>query len=848
MTADQVRRELDTDLMRGLTSNGAMERLSQYGPNEIMEKKRKRFLQMFAEEFKNFLIFILLIAAVISILIGEFIDGAFIMTIVLINALIGAVQEARAAKEIRALKKMVVSYAMVIRDGQVLKIPSSELVPGDLIMLETGASVPADIRLIESVNIKIDEASLTGESIPSAKSAQTLTEDLPLADRLNMAFTGTAVVYGRGKGIVTGTGMNTELGKIATMVQSEPEDQAPLEKKFAEFGKWIGLAAIGICITIFVVGMLRGIELFEMFLTSVSLAVAAVPEGLPAVVAVTLALGARRMAKRKAIVRNLAAVETLGSVTTICSDKTGTLTQNKMMVNVVFAGDRAYLITGSGYEPFGKFLLNKQEINPLNSPDLALLLTCGVLCNDAHLLAEGYKIAGDPTEGCLIVTAEKAKIGQDEMSSLYPRISEVPFDSERKRMTTIHKHPQEGFVIFTKGALEGILELCESKYCGGKIQALSDAEKYEILNKNKEFASAGLRVLGFAYKKLTKLPNTIHDNTIENELVFLGFCGMIDPPREETAASIQKCKSARINPIMITGDNKLTALAIAKAIGMATDASQMMDGMELESIENERLSRIIDKIKIFARVSPEHKTKIVKALTERGHIVAMTGDGVNDAPALKQAHIGVAMGIAGTDVSKEASDMVLTDDNFATIVAAIEEGRGIFENIRKFVRYMLSTNMGELLTMFFSILIGFPLPLVPVQVLWINLVTDGLPALALAVEPLEEDLMNRPPRNPKAGVLNSNMVIGMVLIGSLMAAITLFLFWWRLDVTADINKARTVAFSVLALLQMAHVLNCRSDTRSVFELGLFSNKYLNWAIITTILLQLMVIYFPPFQM
>ncbi|MDD4179865.1 MAG: cation-translocating P-type ATPase, partial [Candidatus Margulisbacteria bacterium] len=713
---------------------------------------------------------------------------------------LGTVQHYRAEKAVAALKKMTVPQALVVRGGEMKKIDSTALVPGDLVLLEDGAYIPADIRLIITPNLKTNESALTGESVPVDKTENPIeAADLPVADQTNMAFAGTIVTYGRGKGIVVETGMKTQVGKIATLIQEEEKSTTPLQRRFHELGKWLAYISLFVCFIVFVAGILQGDKVIDMFLTSISLAVAAIPEGLPAVITISLALGAYRMAKRRAIIRKLPAVETLGSTTVICSDKTGTLTQNIMTVSEVVA-----------FDPSKK----------------KLLLTAAALCNDATITI------GDPTEKALVIKAETEGLGKNELERHNPRVGELPFDSDRKMMTTLHKEPDGSFVLYSKGALEVILERSN----------ISNEEKERILAENRKFVSAGQRTLGVAWKKFSQRPEKIE----EKELDYLGQIAMSDPPRKEVFEAVRLCKQASIRPIMITGDHKLTALAIAKELGIAGNEDEVLTGQELEKMAFDQLKGQVKTVNVFARVSPEHKLRIVEALKSHGEIVAMTGDGVNDAPALKRSDIGVAMGMTGTDVAREAADMVLTDDNFATIVEAVEEGRGIYENIRKFIRYMLTTNSGEVFTMFFSIVLGFPLPLLPLHILWVNLVTDGLPALALTAEPIEKGIMQKPPRKQNESILAGGLLFSMISVGMIMAVGTLFLFKIELA-KGGIDTARTVAFTTLSLLQMAHVLNCKSLNRSLFEVGIFSNIYLVLAIALTVLMQVMVIYVPFLQ-
>ncbi|MFA4904915.1 MAG: cation-translocating P-type ATPase [Candidatus Margulisiibacteriota bacterium] len=788
---DQVLQELNVDPARGLSSGEVQERTKRFGFNQLIEKKGPSPILIFFSQFKDFMILVLLAAAAVSGLVGEFSDTLVIMAIVILNALLGASQEIRAEKAVAALKKLAAPQSTVLRNQKWQKIPSRELVPGEIVTLEAGSLVPADVRLIEVHSLKVDESALTGESAAVEKQTAPLA-DLPLADRKNMAYLGTNITYGRAKAVVTASGMQTEIGGIASMLEEQEAEPTPLEKRFEALGKWLGILALGISALIFLAGLWEGQLFIEMFLTSISLAVAAIPEGLPAVVTIALALGSYRLVKRHAIIRKLPAVETLGSVTTICSDKTGTLTENKMTVRDLKASDRR------------------------------LAILCGLLCNDATLTL------GDPTEIALVELANREGLDKAEAETRYPRVFEYPFDSDRKMMTTVHQNPEGGFDAFAKGALGVILDRCPK------------ADRETITMQAHQLMDSGMRVLALAYKHTGEM------KTPESDFTFLGLVAMSDPPRPEVLSAVKLCREAGINPLMITGDHKLTALAIARELNLAQREEEVLEGIQLDSLSEAQLREMVRTIKVFARVSPAHKLRIVSALQKNGEVVAMTGDGVNDAPALKRANIGVAMGIAGTDVAKEAADMILTDDNFATIVAAIEEGRGIYENIKKFLRYLLSTNAGEVLTMFFSILLRLPLPLLPIHLLFINLVTDGLPALALSVEPAEADLMQRPPRDPKEPVTAGGLLFSMVGIGSLMAAGTLGLFYWGLN-GVGLIKAQTMAFTTLSFFQMSHVMNCRSFDKSLFRIGWLSNPQLILAVAGTLLMQMAVIYLPPLQ-
>ncbi|MEM2109903.1 MAG: HAD-IC family P-type ATPase, partial [Candidatus Odinarchaeota archaeon] len=752
MKEEELYKELKTS-PTGLSKEEAKKRLLEYGTNELQRLKRKSKIKLFIEQFKNVLIIILLVAALISVILGEILDAAVIGVIVVLNAVIGFIQEYKAEKAIEALKEMAAPQTIVIRDGKETPIPAKELVPGDIILIDTGDRLPADVRLIEASGLKIDESSLTGESTPVKKNIEPIKNGLvTLAERANMGFSGTVVTSGYGKGIVTATGMSTEIGQIATMIQEEEDKETPLQRKLDTLGKKIGQIVIVLCVIVFIAGFLRGIPFIEIFLASVGLAVAAIPEGLPAIVTMGLALGIQRMAKRNAIIRKLPAVETLGSANAICSDKTGTLTKNEMTVRRIHLASTSFEITGQGYAPRGEFLNKGEKIDPLSHEDLKLLITIGALCNNSTLSFDAQKnrwfITGDPTSGALIVLAEKAGLRQSELVKQYKRIAEIPFDSERKRIVTLHENPGEGRILFVSGAPDVLLELSGYYLDNGQVKKLDEDKKRMFLKLNDEMAAAALRVIALAYKKMDAEKVIVEDPNVDRGLVFAGLVGMMDPPRAEVKDAIKLASKAGIKTIMITGDHQNTAAAIARELGILGEGDIVLTGKQLDEMSIDELEKIVDKVKVYARVSPKHKMQIVKALKRRGSILAMTGDGVNDAPALKSSDIGVSMGIAGTDVAKEASDMVLADDNFSTIVAAVEEGRMVYDNIKKVVKYLISTNFGEILTIFVGIIIGLPLPILALQILWINLVTDGLPALALGVEPAEGDLMMRKPRDP----------------------------------------------------------------------------------------------------
>ena len=821
----------------GLTEEEARERLLKFGPNELEKKKQTSKLEIFLNQFKSVLVLILIFATVFSALIGEILDAAAILVIVILNAIFGFVQEYKAEKTIETLKKLTSPEAVVIREGKPRKIPSKELVLGDIVVLEEGSRVPADLRIFEAIDLRIDESMITGESVPVTKKTEPTRSEV-LAERKNIAWTGTIVVGGRGKGIVVETGMETEMGRIAKKIQ-EPQEQTPLQKKLDVFGKNLGIIILVICALVAGIGIFRESILTgkplttdvitSMIITGIALAVAAIPEGLPAVVTITLALGLQRLARHNALMRRLPAVETLGSTTVICSDKTGTLTRNEMTVKKIYCENNIIEVTGEGYIPKGGFLIQNNKIDPKKTKTLSLLLTSSALCNNAVLDKKQNSIIGDPTEGALIVLAEKAGFTKEYLEKAYPRVNEIPFSSERKMMTTVHKI-RNGFLVCSKGAPEKILPLCK----------LSQKQKDKILKTNEELAKQALRVLAVAYKETKNRKNP------EKDLVFLGLVGMIDPPRKEVKKSIEECKKAGIRVIMITGDHKNTAEAIAKEIGISGNS---ITGEELEKLSESRFQKIVDNIGICARVNPEHKVKILDALKSKNHIVAMTGDGVNDAPALKKADIGIAMGKKGTDVAKEASDMILRDDNFTSIVKAVKEGRGIYDNIKKFIQYLLSSNLGEVLIVFIAMLIGFTnpetgalvLPITAIQLLWINLLTDGLPALALGVDPPAEDIMQRPPRDPKEKILSRGMLINIILVGIIMCIGTLSLFAYNLESGA--TKAVTVAFTTIVMFEMIRI----ESVRMKFKTKLLSNKKLIIAVLASVLLQIMVVYLPFFQ-
>lgn len=880
---DELADALQTHLARGLTQTEARERLTKYGANELTEKPRPGFAALLWQQFNNYLVIILIIAAFVSLALGEIVDSIAIIFIVILNAVVGVIQESKAEAALEALKKMSAPHAQVIRDGEQLTIPGREIVAGDVVLLEAGNYVPADLRLIESVNLKIEEASLTGESVPVEKDAAiVLDKEVPLGDRKNTAFMSTLISYGRGKGIATCTGMNTQIGLIAEMIQSFETESTPLQKKLEHLGKVLGTTCLGICALVFFYGLFRDTDLLtalrgdflnylvteekdivNLFMTAVSLAIAAVPEGLPAIVTICLALGMQQMIKHHALIRKLPAVETLGCATVVCSDKTGTLTQNQMTVVQGYAGALRFGVTGEGYSPSGLFMAGTASFEARRDADVALLLRGALACNDANLEEKAdeagvtvRRIIGDPTEGALVVAAAKAGYLRDAETGLLPRVQEIPFDSDRKRMTTIHRLEGESFaalgsgsfIAFVKGAPDVVLDLCTRRIESGRETELTPESRARILEQNRDMAQNALRVLAIAYQPLAEIPAEMAPETVERDLVFVGLLGMIDPPRPEVVEALKVARGAGLRSIMVTGDYKDTAEAIARDIGLLTPGGIVLTGPEIERLSADELAARSDRLEVCCRVSPQHKTRIVEALKSRGHVVAMTGDGVNDAPALKRANIGVAMGITGTDVAKQTADMVLTDDNFASIVSAIEQGRIIYSNIRKFVYFLLACNIGEILILFGGMLAGMPIPLKPVQLLWLNLVTDGAPALALGLEKGEPDIMKHPPRSPAEPVINGDMAIGIGLIGVVDTLAVLTVFYLALQrYPGQLMAAQTIAFATLCTSELLRAFTARSEYHSVFSVGLFSNRAIVWAVGASFLLVLLVIYVPALQ-
>ncbi len=887
-TIDQAVGALETDLSAGLTPDQAQARLSRYGPNELAERPRPGFWQLLLAQFNNFLVIILIVAAVVSLLLGETVEAGAITAIVLLNAVLGVVQEGKAEEALAALKKMAAPEAHVQRNGRRVAIPARELVPGDIVFLEAGNYVPADLRLVEGVNLRIDEASLTGESVPVEKMATAeLPEEVSLGDRLNCAFMGTTVTYGRGKGIVITTGMQTQFGLIAEMIQSYEEEATPLQVRLDQLGRWLGWGSLIVCGLVFIEAIIQDTDLsllvsqglmpylaqtkeqiVELFIVAVSLAIAAVPEGLAAVVTICLALGMREMIRRHALIRRLPAVETLGSATVICSDKTGTLTQNEMMTVRLYVANWRLDVSGRGFEPQGEFSNYGTLADPHDSAETMALLTGSLLCSDALLQepesdagAHEYRIVGDPTEGAMVVAAAKAGLWREPLEEKLPRVAEVPFDSDRKRMSTIHQldgerpvgHEQThnngpAYVAYVKGAPDVVLPLCDTILEDGVDVPITSARRQHVDNTIRDLGQGGLRVLAVTYRYLDELPAQVTSENIEKNLSLIGLVAMIDPARPEVRPAVEQARKAGIRTVMITGDYPDTARAVAEEIGLLRPGGEVVTGVELNDLSDEDLIGRIEDVDVFARVSPQHKVRIVEALKARDHVVAMTGDGVNDAPALKRASIGVAMGITGTDVSKETADMVLTDDNYASIVSAVEQGRIIYSNIRKFVYYLISCNVAEIMIIFLATLAGSLPPLNAIQLLWLNLLTDGAPALALGMEKGDPDIMEEPPRPVREPIINRGMVVGIVVQTVFITAATLTAYYVGLSWSpSNPALAQTMAFVTLSASELVRSYTARSERVSLFRLGVFSNKVMQYAVLLSVVLLLAVVYLPFFQ-
>ncbi len=842
-SAEETLKALNTDKQSALTQVEAEKRLKEYGENRLEGKKEKTIFQMFLEQFKDFLVIILIVAAVISILLNEVLDGSIIIAIVIINAVLGVTQENKANNALKALKEMSSPQSKIIRDGQIVKINSDQIVPGDIVVLEAGDYVPADVRLVESMNLKIDEAALTGESVPSEKYAdKILPSDAGIGDLANSAFMGTVVTYGRGLAVVVNTGMNTEMGNIASMLNETEEGPTHLQKRLDSFGKLLGIACLVVCALVFVLGLILKMDLLEIFMTSVALAVAAIPEGLTVVVTVILTMGMQKMVKRNAIIKKLSAVETLGSTTVICSDKTGTLTQNKMTVVKVFDTQNEFEVSGTGYKKEGEIITqNGEKI----SENARKLVEGAVLCNDSSYLPAEGKIIGDPTEGALVVLGEKVSMNKDELNKKYPRINEIPFDSDRKLMSTLHEIDGK-FTMYTKGAPDEVLARASYIYKNGEIQKITEEDKNKISEANAKYASQALRVLGVAFKIFDTKPDNL-DNA-EADLIYTGLLCMIDPPREEAKDAIAICKKAGIDVKMITGDHKITATAIGRELGIIDEGHGAVDGKELNLMDDLQLREKVKTTNVFARVSPEHKVRLVTAIRDNGNIAAMTGDGVNDAPSLKRADIGIAMGITGTDVSKEAADMILTDDNFASIVSAVEEGRVIYNNIRKVIGYLISCNVGEILLILFAMILQFvdhnlTVPLVAVQLLAINLITDAFPAFALGMEEKEDGIMNMKPRDPNEQLLDKKMIISVVFQSIALAVGSLASFLFGFYVVGP-ETASTFCFVTLVFGELLRSYSARSEKRTLFSMKIFSNSFLNKSVLFSLAFLLITVYVP----
>jgi Ca2+-transporting ATPase len=871
LETSEVIQALQTSPTRGLTSAEAARRFDECGPNELAEPPRPSIWGIFFEQFNNFIVIVLIAASLVSALLGDFIEAGAILAIVVLNAILGLVQEHRAAQELAALRRLAAPEAHVVRDGHRGTIEARQLVPGDVVFLEAGNYIPADLRLVETANLRIEEAALTGESVPVQKEARVvLTQDISLGDRRNTAFSGTLVSYGRGKGVVFSTGMNTQIGMIATMLQSVHEEPTPLQRRLDQLGRFLGYAALVVCALVFLVGWLRGVDALEMFLVAVSLAVAAVPEGLAAVVTITLALGMREMIKRHALIRKLASVETLGSTTVICSDKTGTLTQNQMTVTELWVDGVSFSVSGSGYQPVGSFSVDGREVDLGGYPAATTALWVAALANDAEIELEHdeagngeARVVGDPTEAALVVAAMKAGATREQLEQAYPRVGEIPFDSARKRMTTLHKikspRPedvspfydmdlQEWEVAAIKGAPDVILDLCtQVQTMGDQPTPLTEGHRASILAANDEMAKKALRVLAVAFRVERDIPMDGAE-AVEHDFTFVGLMGMIDPPRRQVAPAIERARQAGIRTLMITGDYPDTAEAIAAEIGLLQEGHNVLTGVELEGLLDDSLQREVMTTDVFARVSPEHKVRIVDALKGNNQVVAMTGDGVNDAPALKRADIGIAMGITGTDVAKETADMVLTDDNYASIVAAVEQGRVIYANIRKFVFYLLSCNLAEIVVIFVAILAGLPSPLSAIQLLWLNLITDGAPALALGMEQGDPDTMSRPPRPPDESIINPEMRARIGVQTLAIAAVTMGAYLLGLrETSGSVALAGTMAFVTLSASELLRAFTARSERYPLYKIGLFSNRWMIYGVVSSFLLLLAVVYVPFLQ-
>lgn len=850
MSVQEVEEAVNTNIQHGLDEQDAKKRLKQFGYNELQQKEKQSAILLFFAQFKDFMVLILLGAVLISGLLGEYVDAIAIIAIVIINGILGFFQERKAEKSLEALQELAAPQVKVLRGGEWRKIPSRELVVGDIVEFGAGDRIGADVRIITANSLEIEESPLTGESVPVAKHTEKLpVSDMGIGDMENMAFMGTMATRGSGMGIVVATGMKTAMGQIADLLQTAETVETPLQRRLAQLGKILIAVAIFLTILVVFTGVTHGHDLYSMFLAGVSLAVAAIPEGLPAIVTIALSLGVQRLIKKNSIVRKLPAVETLGCASVICSDKTGTMTQNKMTVTHLWSGGKTWTVDGSGYEPSGSFYRNGARIQIEKEKPLQQMLMFGLLCNHAKLIKKKrqFVIEGDPTDGALLVAGMKAGFDRKALLDEFEIVQEFPFDSTRKMMSIIIKDKDGRKFVVAKGAPDVLLTVSESILWDGKKRRLTQEMRIKTQAAVNDLASKALRTIAIGFREIPPGTVIFDEREAEKDLTFIGLEGMIDPPRPEVKKAVEECEMAGIKTVMITGDHVITATAIAKELGILKERSKVVEGRQLSRMTVEDLEEIVEDVSVFARVSPEHKLKIVKAFQKRGHIVAMTGDGVNDAPAIKAADIGIAMGITGTDVAKEASSLVLLDDNFATIKAAIKEGRNIYENIRKFIRYLLATNVGEILVMLFAMLLAFPLPLVPIQILWVNLVTDGLPAMALGVDEPEDDVMRRKPRDPREGVFARGLAWKIVSRGVMIGIVTLIAFMIAYKNNPnELAYAQTVAFATLVMAQLIHVFDCRSE-KSIFARNPFGNSYLIWAVISSVLLTLLVIYYPPLQ-
>ncbi len=845
LNIDQVLLQLRTQL-QGLSDNEAKRRFEEFGPNELVADEQALPFLILLRQVRSPLIYVLIAAGAVTAFLGKYVDGGVIFSVVILNSIVGFIQEYKAEQSLRALARMATPKARIVREGEEREIDARHVVPGDVVLLESGAKVPADLRLFRAAELQIDESILTGESLPMSKTTEPLpAHDLPLGDQVNMAFTGTIIVRGRGAGIVVATGMQTVFGHISAQVRRVGEVKSPLQVRLDRFARLIAITVLGVTALVFALGLIRGESLADVFLTAVATAVATVPEGLPVTITVALAVGVWQMARRNAIVRKLPVVETLGSCTTICSDKTGTLTTNQMTVTKIYAAGQVFDVSGAGYAPLEEILLDEQTVRPVEHPALELTLRIGTLCNVSSVYEEDghYRIDGDPTEAALIVAANKGGLNRESELNTYRLVDELPFESDRQYMATLHTKNEEK-LIFVKGAPEKILEMCSDSYAN----STTTFDRQSILQESHRLAEEGLRVLAMAYRRAPSDLDEVDHRDVEAGLVFVGLQGMIDPPRPEAITAVARCKRAGIRVVMITGDHKVTAEAIARRMNIVTNSNiQAVDGREIEAMDDEELFKMVRHISVFARAMPEHKLRIVQQLRRHHEVVAVTGDGVNDAPALKQADIGVAMGVVGTDVAKESADMVLADDNFATIYAAVEEGRVIFDNIRKVIMFLIPTGLGLVLTVIASIALGLPLPFLPAQAIWINLVTNGLQDVAMAFEPAEEDVGKRRPRDPREGIFTRLMVERTLLVALVLVAGTLAAFAWQLNSGAGLEYARTVAVTTMVLFQNFHIFNSRSFSKSAFRISPFSNRFLFVTIVAALGLHILALYWAPLQ-